>query len=134
MALSSKQVLRSIHIVAVLLSATLMSGAQCLELCSFLSCDQAAKATPAEEQTPPCHKKHLPSKPKAPASEPCSHQEVVAEQQSFGSAPDTFHATQMAVNDSTLPLPDFDAVPALRTETRLRPDSTRLSRPSVLRL
>lgn len=111
-----------------------MSGAQCLELCSILSCDQAAKATPIDEQTPPCHKKHSPAKPKAPASEPCSHQEVVAEQRTIGSAPDAFHATPLVVNDSTLPLPHFDAVAALRTETRFEPDSTRLSRPSVLRL
>lgn len=127
--------MRSIHIVAVLLSATLMSGAQCLELCSFLSCDQAAKAAPIDdEQTPPCHKKHSPAKPKAPASEPCSHQEVVAEQQSFGSAPDASHSTALAVNDNTLLLPHFDAVAGLTTEIRFDPYSARLSRPSVLRI
>ena len=126
--------LRFIHIVAVLLSATLMSASQCLELCSFQSCDQAAKATPLDNQTPPCHKKHSPAKPKSPASEPCSHLEVVAELQSFGSAPDASDATPLAVDESTLTLPHCNAVAALTTEFRFDPHSSRRNRPSVLRI
>lgn len=74
--------------VALLLIPVVLGGAQCVELCSFLSSN--VQATAGIEM--PCHQKPAPDDSQPAGGERCSNNGIVAEKRSHASSADDLHA------------------------------------------
>ena len=133
-ALQLRQVIRSIQIVALAAVVAVLGASQCLELCSFGSCDRSTHVVDAEEQTPPCHQQSSPNDRQAPTGEACTHQEIVAEKLSFGSSPNHLEVSSFAFVRVESALVEADLSPLVGNRFAGDPGVLRLSRPSVLRI
>ncbi|WP_031500360.1 hypothetical protein [Bryobacter aggregatus] len=73
--------LRFFPTLALLLITTVLSGTQCLKLCSLLPvAAPVQKAAPSGHEMP-CHQKKTPEPSQMPDESACSHRELVAESQ-----------------------------------------------------
>ncbi len=68
------------QVVAVLLVGAVLSGAQCVELCEFLSHRTPAPVEQTHEPEMPCHQKQdSPDTPTPASPDQCAHRELLAE-------------------------------------------------------
>lgn len=124
MGLRLRQVRRLTQLVALALVAAVLSGAQCVEVCSLLAHRAQAPIEHSDESDMPCHQKQSSSDLPAPSdTEQCSHHEMVAEKRSSDSNLDVASLVVVAlvsdpltlalVGSSDVVVPDNASVPRL---------------------
>lgn len=122
------------QLVAVVLIGAVLVGAQCRELCSFLSLERQAQATQAPENEMPCHQKHSPTDSQPPTGdEPCSHHELVAERSKASSTDDLQAVSFVTVRIEAQLVPVFSSSP-LPLKHEQSPGLSPLALTSILRI
>ena len=82
----SKQMAKFFQVIALVLIAAVLSGAQCADLCSFLSLKRQEKSAEAGKLQMPCHQKKATENSSPPKDQKCSHYELFVEKHTDSSA------------------------------------------------